>query len=766
MTKLLEKLRAFSGTRAAKILHFFFGDPVQLYAVFLMMTSMYYYHEDFTLLYTLIALVLTALLMRFYDFVARKRFLGPVLYLIYLAAGLYAVSMITNYVNVRYPISFSVWFLTPQSVVDFSLGYTIAIFMLMLGFLTSTVYYFSKVRYRMVMQLLIMMIPLALYAKENLQMPALLVILLLSSYFLLMIYCRQLRPSEQVRHMGGFPTGISVALYVVAFTIAAAIIPKPPIEANREFIENAMAFSTWSDTLMQAISMFTDTTDNRSATNSNARTIMTVAADEPLHLRTQTYTYYTGAEDSWTVTDYDRPSLPYKTPITYKPQDLMQAILDAAAADADFAEKYGLTDVTSLTLPEQELRELYVNSWINFAFVPAPTRLVQIDTINDGDENASLTSHYIVAFPFAAWTSETMQYYSDTYVRYSTPMELLDRLSRENYNALLEDAQLVLLHAGLTEEAQTIWIAFLDSEDAARYAADTDLLDYHSDVIDDLAAQLTDGLHSDLEKALAIERYFTEAGYLYDAGYDKPAGENVDDFLSTTHRGVCYEYATAMTLLCRSAGLPARYVQGFLVSEEGSVGPRTTGPTYLPKRDPNYTVRSRDAHGFPEVYISGYGWVSFEPTVASDGANAAGPENQKVMRWGYVLLLLAVLAVLGWLALPWFRERKFRRDIQSMTPQACASAIFLRMRGSLRLRTSATVSELGQASAPFFTREALFPQLDALLYRQNAEPVTTVQALSEAYVLWDEERKAFIKSQKRAEKEAANAERARNRKEN
>ena len=45
--KLLEKLRAFSGTRAAKILHFFFGDPVQLYAVFLMMTSMYYYHEDY-----------------------------------------------------------------------------------------------------------------------------------------------------------------------------------------------------------------------------------------------------------------------------------------------------------------------------------------------------------------------------------------------------------------------------------------------------------------------------------------------------------------------------------------------------------------------------------------------------------------------------------------------------------------------------------------------------------------------------------------------
>lgn len=350
-----EKIKALSQTRGARALRILCGDPVQLYCVFLIMTAMYYYHEEWAWLYTGVALLFSFVLMRFYDFVNRKRLIGPLCYLIFLALGLYGSGMLMQVGRDHYPISFAVWFLTPQGVTDFSLVYTITIFILMTGFLTSAVYYFAKVRYRMVMQFLIMLIPLSLYAKEDRHMPALLVILLLASYFLLMVYCRQLRHSEDVHHLGGFPTGASVAVYVMAFSILAAIVPKPQFEADREFIDNAMSYSTWSDVLMNAISMFTESTDNSVSTSNNARTLYYVAAPESLRLRTQTYSYYLD-NDSWNaVSYYDRPDQDYQPPLTYQPRALTQAILDAAQADAAFAETYNLTDLAGTTLPPQEL---------------------------------------------------------------------------------------------------------------------------------------------------------------------------------------------------------------------------------------------------------------------------------------------------------------------------------------------------------------------------------------------------------------------------
>ena len=312
-----------------------------MYAVFLMTTIMYYYHDHFAWAYTLITIFVSFLLMKFYDFVAKKGLIGSISYILFAFAGMYLITMITNLGRQSYPITFAVWFLTPQSVVDFSIYYTLAIYLLMTGFLTSAVYYFAKVRYRMTMQFLIMLIPLSLYGKEGLQMPALLVILLLSSYFLLMVYCRQLKDNEHLRNIPSFHSGASIAIYVATFSILSAIVPKPAVEADREFIENAMSYSTWSDVLMNAISMFTESTDNTVGSSNNARTIFSATANESLKLRTQTYSYYYG-DDSWNASDFDRPTLDYESPLTYKPQELLQTIVNAVTADPEFGEKYGL----------------------------------------------------------------------------------------------------------------------------------------------------------------------------------------------------------------------------------------------------------------------------------------------------------------------------------------------------------------------------------------------------------------------------------------
>ena len=133
--------------------------------------------------------------------------------------------------------------------------------------------------------------------------------------------------------------------------------------------------------------------------------------------------------------------------------------------------------------------------------------------------------------------------------------------------------------------------------------------DFQSDKIDLLAKEITENCNSDFEKAKAIEQYFLQQGFVYDQSYEKSDSENAEYFLTQSKTGVCYEFATAMVLLCRSAGLPARYAQGYNLSE--------LYHREINQHQTNYVIKVRDAHAFPEVYISGYGWLSFEPTVPS-----------------------------------------------------------------------------------------------------------------------------------------------------
>ncbi len=751
-----KKLKTWTEHPIAQFLKKVCGDPVQMYAVFLMTTIMYYYHDRFAWLYTIVTIFVAFILMKFYDFVAKKGVLGALSYIVYFFAGMYGVFMITNLGQQSYPISFGVWFLTPQSVVDFSMYYTLSIYLLMTGFLTSAVYYFAKVRYRMTMQFLIMLIPLSLYGKEGIHMPALLVILLLSSYFLLMIYCRQLRDNEHLKNLPSFQSGASIAVYVMAFSIISAIIPKPSIQADREFIENAMSYSTWSDVLMNAISMFTESTDNSVGSSNNARTLFSANASESLRLRTQTYSYYYD-DDSWNASDYDRPTLEYEAPLTYKPQELLQTIVNAATADPDFAEKYGLSEFAGTTLPEQPEYQFFIYSWYQIRVLPIPTRTKQLTSkISDsyGTTNTTINAQMSptkAIYPNAYYGMD-MTYYPDTYARYSAVLPILKNLEHDTYYELLHDAQQILKD---DENA----VALL--QEVQREVVDADMLlnqtnenDFQSEVVDTLAKEITDGLHSDMEKALAIERYFTDMGYIYDSSFQKEQGDNVETFLTTSHTGVCYEYATAMTLLCRSAGLPTRYVQGYNMGEQYNSSTRSyyNRDNY---RETNFVIKARDAHAFPEVYISGYGWLSFEPTVAGIEVNATA-ENKIIQLWGYVFLGIAVIIFIIWLALPEIRERIFRRRIKTMSAQECASSVFKRMRWQLKLQDSTTVTELQEKSAPFFTEENFFSVMDVLLYEPAPQAGNTVESLALAYIRWQDGRKTFEKEQRRQRKEKLN----------
>ena len=130
----------------------------------------------------------------------------------------------------------------------------------------------------------------------------------------------------------------------------------------------------------------------------------------------------------------------------------------------------------------------------------------------------------------------------------------------------------------------------------------------------DIAAKATAGCNTPYEKALAIQNYL-RANYHYTLNTQTPP-EGVDFvawFLIGEKQGYCTYFATAMTVLCRIAGLPARYATGFLA---------------VPEEDGVALVTGEDAHAWTEVYFNGFGWLDFDPTPRNDNQRNHDSQDQ------------------------------------------------------------------------------------------------------------------------------------------
>ncbi len=119
-----------------------------------------------------------------------------------------------------------------------------------------------------------------------------------------------------------------------------------------------------------------------------------------------------------------------------------------------------------------------------------------------------------------------------------------------------------------------------------------------------LAHSLTQSIRRPYEKIRTIEQYLKE-NYRYSLEVEASAKEApIDDFLFTQKKGYCEQYATAMVLLLRAVGIPARLVTGFLAGEWNPYGQY-------------YIVRNSDAHAWVEAWFPKSGWVRFDPTPTS-----------------------------------------------------------------------------------------------------------------------------------------------------
>jgi len=119
-----------------------------------------------------------------------------------------------------------------------------------------------------------------------------------------------------------------------------------------------------------------------------------------------------------------------------------------------------------------------------------------------------------------------------------------------------------------------------------------------------LAAQIASGAPDPYDQALKLQDYLRRT-YAYRLDVPPPpAGRDaVDYFLYEAPGGYCSYYASAMAVMLRTLGVPARVATGYAMGEYDT----TRGA---------YRVSGADAHAWVEVYFPAFGWVEFEPTPA------------------------------------------------------------------------------------------------------------------------------------------------------
>lgn len=118
-----------------------------------------------------------------------------------------------------------------------------------------------------------------------------------------------------------------------------------------------------------------------------------------------------------------------------------------------------------------------------------------------------------------------------------------------------------------------------------------------------LAVEITKDKLTAYDKAKAIEAYLRT--YPYDLEVPVPPQDQdvADYFLFDLKKGYCDYYATAMVVLARASGLPARFVSGYASGSYDAA-------------NAEYVVRQMHAHSWAEIYFPEIGWVEFEPTAS------------------------------------------------------------------------------------------------------------------------------------------------------
>ncbi len=543
----------------------------------------------------------------------KHKFLSGCVYLLMFCAAVYAsFNMVyAGYTTSR--IDFNSWFYLATDYVPMYL------YALVFGggfLFYSALYYFTQVRYRGLFTLFLVLFPFAIYAKRLDVMPNGYLAAILLSYLLVMVHNRQTAADSKIAVVPDRSYAVSIAVFGAAVVGILFLMPKPEIESVQE--KDSEAFNNLgffgNEVQVPTDIDLSDTAEREHDLYPTGRELFVVAANEDtVYLKTQSYSYFEDNKWHFGKEKYDDADYVWSEPqetisgmSVLNKLEILKAYCEQSGDKerleiiGNFKKEYSLQSLSVFTVSDLMFRflslpelTLSVKSNWNYIDLPDPQRANNYCNGEWEIRRASIGA------------------YEASYESNLAARQLSEKLgmTTEEWNSVMR-----WYREGIDEKGfsgQLYQYANNDRSIAAEL--DSGEFDEYDDRIRQLAQQITQGCTTDYEKAAALEKYFTQAGFVYDLSYS-PDDDSIEYFLFESKTGICSDFATAMTLMARSVGLTARYCEGYIAFEKISApsGSQNMQSSYKNR----LLVRDSNGHAFVEVYLPAVGWVVFEPTVA------------------------------------------------------------------------------------------------------------------------------------------------------
>lgn len=513
------------------------------------------------------------------------------------------------------------------------------IFSLVIGFIGC---YFSVISPRPCFLMLLMFIPMILSSRTSREMPVYFMLIMTGGFIFaasnLSVPCAsQGEATFEGKSTRTRRVAVSCAAAVV-LTLIVAVLPKSNFTPLEDYLNSFVSDNSGGYYNNPRLANLTNHSSVNYGLNSPSGKLMfTVETDFPRNVRSWAFDIY--GDDGWTVYhgEEDFFDIGYSSWENYAvesvPSELIQSL--KKYEDSLSEESRALLDGIIPEEPRRSIMTISVKdgSAIKAVLHPAGTIKVYLP------EQCGRSYHNPRGDLFMEFAPPVNGTYSLLHSVNGENEEFLRRLDYDSFEALINDAW----------ENDVIWAISADSfleemETARRYQQETGDSGITPE-IQALADEITAGIGSDYDKARAIERWFGEAGFVYDLEF-VPEKSGAEYFLFESRRGICSDYASAMTLLARAAGIPARYCEGYAIPD--SAYDEETGL---------YNITDAEAHAYTQIYFPGGGWIDFDGTRYAIEADQE--EEGGVPIWLYVLAGAAAVAALiflfrkqlGWL---WF----------------------------------------------------------------------------------------------------------------
>jgi len=532
--------------------------------------------------------------------------------------------------------SYIIWLIASSPDDPFTLPFCIISILVFSYIISAMVFYFTNVNFRIVGLFLIGVIPLLLQSAKTSKDLTFWFIFFVIIFFVMYVERTRIKGIKGVYsilndrwYFASILLFLSISLFLAVITPKPYTVPKiiyvdQVLEPFKYAVNQAIQNQNGNLNMFNPMENKSESYINSTEVPTGEKILYEIEADEPLYMRVRSWDNYN--KNKWTKKTTRQSALDDAVIMNKMEYDSFISLLQKKKDNGVFKTKY--TEVISaLNYPNksQKTNNLIVKNFNYFQnyFLNPPgvekfirygseKRIYQVMIGED--------AHCVSNQNPAQYEEYKIIYKSQQLTPNSREFKVLKIMNKE-----LLDSIISLSETNETEEIfdqeERFELSILKMSTQKVYEKYTTLPKDFSPRIYNLAKNITKGKKSDYDKAMAIQNYFVKNNYEYSLKI--PKADKYKDyneyFLFESKKGVCVQFASSMVLLARACGLPARYVEGFVADEYD----------YEKNR---YLIREIDSHAFPEVYIAGYGWLVFEPTLVAESSNKFGELIEKIVQ--------------------------------------------------------------------------------------------------------------------------------------